>query len=80
MRLALTIFTILLISGCNPQRYSVVQACSIQASQAIQRLNLSERSTIEDYQRALITRKAELHLKDKDIKRIHACVKQLTRG
>ena len=76
---ALLIFTILLTS-CTTQRYSVVQACSIEASQAIIKLDLNPESTIEDYQRALITRKAELNLKDRDIARIRACVDELSRG
>ena len=79
-RLVQTILILILLTSCNPQRYSVVQACSIEASQAIIRLNLNPESTIEDYQRALITRKAELNLKDRDIQRIRACVEELSRG
>jgi hypothetical protein len=78
-RLVLMIFMTLSISGCTVNKYSVSQACSISPSQLMIKLNLSKDSTIKDYQSALITRKAEVKLRDRDIDRIKTCVDELTR-
>lgn len=78
-RLVHLIFLTLLISGCAGKKFSVSQACSISPSQAMIKLGLNIDSTIEDYQAALITRKAEIKLRDRDIARIKDCVNELTR-
>ena len=70
----------ILLTSCATSRYSVKQACGSYANRGVVKLGLNLESTIADYRRALITRKAELNLRDKDIQRILACVDKSTKG
>lgn len=74
----MTCLTLLTVSSCaySPKRLDVdlVSACGVRPSQEIIELSLDKNSTVEDYQRALITRIAELKLAHKDIERIAKCI------